>query len=74
MVDSYVIIFFLAAFILLVLFRYLEQHVVQQLQEGEAQVGEKEHEQEPMVTETEEKETQHALVVKGTTTVPKLAP
>jgi len=32
--------FLLAAFMLLVLLRYLKQHVVQQLQDGEAQVGE----------------------------------
>ncbi|CAJ2660527.1 unnamed protein product [Trifolium pratense] len=53
------------AFMLLVLFRYLKQHVVQQLQDGEAQVGgEKEQQKESVVAaETEEKETQLALVV-----------
>ncbi|GAU27126.1 hypothetical protein TSUD_104350 [Trifolium subterraneum] len=52
------------AFMLLVLFRYLKQHVVQQLQDGEAQVGgEKEQQKESVVVETEEKETQLALVV-----------
>jgi beta-lactamase regulating signal transducer with metallopeptidase domain len=34
--------FLLATFMLLVLFRYLKQHVVQQLQDGEVEVGEKE--------------------------------
>ena len=54
----------LAAFMLLVLFRYLKQHVVQQLQDGEAQVSsEKEQQKESMVVETEEKATQLALVV-----------
>lgn len=52
---------------LLVLFRYVNQHVVQQLQDGEAQVGEKEQQKkqkkESMVVETEEKETQLALVI-----------
>lgn len=59
--------FLLAAFMLLVLFRYVNQHVVQQLQDGEAQVGEKEQQKkqkkESMVVETEEKETQLALVI-----------
>jgi len=49
---------------LLVLFRYLKQHVVQQLEDGEAQVGEKEQQKkEPVVVKTEEQETQLALVV-----------
>lgn len=48
---------------LLVLFRYLKQHVVQQLQDGEAQVDEKEQQKkEPVVVKTEQ-ETQLALVV-----------
>lgn len=52
---------------LLVLFRYLKQRVVQQLQDGEAQVGEKEQQKkESVVVETEEKETQLALVVRET--------
>jgi hypothetical protein len=45
--------FFMAAFMLLVLFKYLKQHVVQQLQDGE----------EPVVVKTEEHKTQLALVV-----------
>ncbi|CAI8592582.1 unnamed protein product [Vicia faba] len=52
------------AFTLLVLFRYLKQHVVQQLQDGEEQVGEKEQQKkESAVVETVEKETQLALVI-----------
>lgn len=52
------------AFMLLVLFRYLKQHVVLQLQDGKAQVGEKEQQKkEPVVVKTEEQETQLALVV-----------
>ncbi|XP_057455540.1 reticulon-like protein B18 [Lotus japonicus] len=48
------------AFILLVLFRCLKQ----QLQDEEAQVGEKEQQQPMMVDETEENEIQQALVVR----------
>lgn len=51
---------------LLVLFRYVKQHVAHQLQDGEEQVGEKEEQKKESVVvemETEEKETQLALVV-----------
>lgn len=54
------IFLFVAAFILLVLFRCLKQ----QLQDEEAQVGEKEQQQPMMVDETEENEIQQALVVR----------
>ncbi|KAH1104002.1 hypothetical protein GYH30_037762 [Glycine max] len=51
-------------FILLVLFRYLRQHVVLQLEDGEAKVGEKEQQKDSAMAEPEEKEPQQALVVK----------
>ncbi|MED6146820.1 hypothetical protein PIB30_038221 [Stylosanthes scabra] len=66
------------AFMLLVLFRYLKQHVVQQLDKGEAQVAEEEQQQatvvvspekEPQATVvvgTKEMETEKELVVVGT--------
>ncbi|KAL5132265.1 Reticulon-like protein B17 [Glycine soja] len=51
-------------FILLVLCRYLRQHVVLQLEDGEAQVGEKEQQKDLVMAELEEKEPQQALVVR----------
>ncbi|XP_061366122.1 reticulon-like protein B17 [Gastrolobium bilobum] len=51
------------AFIMLVLFKYLKQHVSQQLEDGEAQVGEKVPQQPLMVAEPEEKEPKQALMV-----------
>ncbi|KAG5114378.1 hypothetical protein JHK82_037647 [Glycine max] len=54
----------LEIFILLVLFRYLRQHVVLQLEDGEAKVGEKEQQKDSAMAEPEEKEPQQALVVK----------
>ncbi|KAK7290881.1 hypothetical protein RIF29_05635 [Crotalaria pallida] len=59
-------IYLLKAFILLVLFRYVKQHVMEELEEnGEAQEGEKGQQQALMVAEPEEeKEPQQALVVK----------
>ncbi|TKY48889.1 Reticulon protein B17 [Spatholobus suberectus] len=51
-------------FILLVLFRYLRQHMVLQLEDEEAQVGEKEQQQASVVAEPVEKEPQQALVVR----------
>lgn len=51
------------AFILLVLFRYLKQHVVQQLDDGETQEGEKEEQQASVMAEPEEKEVQQASVM-----------
>ncbi|XP_020229469.1 reticulon-like protein B17 [Cajanus cajan] len=51
-------------FILLVLFRYLRQHMVLQFEDGEAQVGEMEQQQALVVAEPEEKESQQALVVR----------
>ncbi|KAL1345926.1 hypothetical protein AAHE18_08G152100 [Arachis hypogaea] len=53
------------AFMLLVLFRYLKQHVVQQLEKGEAQVAEEEQQQATVVAPREEKEPP-ATVVAGT--------
>lgn len=55
--------FSFAAFILLVIFRYFRQHVVQQLEDEEAQTGEKEEQQALLAAEPEEKEPQQALVV-----------
>ncbi|XP_027343319.1 reticulon-like protein B17 [Abrus precatorius] len=52
------------AFILLVLFRCLRQHVVQQLEDGEELVSEKEQQQASVVAEQEENEPQQALVVR----------
>lgn len=54
---------FLAAFMLLVLFRYLKQHVVQQLQALEAPEVEKEQQQ-ALEAQKVEKEHQQAPVPK----------
>ncbi|CAJ1956617.1 unnamed protein product [Sphenostylis stenocarpa] len=51
-------------FILLVLFRYLRQHVTLQSEDGEAQVNEKEQQKAPVLAESEKKEPQQALVVR----------
>lgn len=53
--------FCFAAFIVLVIFRYFRQHVVQQVGDGEAEVGEKEQLQASVVAETGAKEQQQAL-------------
>ncbi|XP_027348191.1 reticulon-like protein B18 [Abrus precatorius] len=51
------------AFILLVILRYFRQNVMQQVEDGEAQVAEKEQLQAMVVAEDEEEEPQQALVV-----------
>ncbi|XP_019449035.1 PREDICTED: reticulon-like protein B17 [Lupinus angustifolius] len=54
---------FFTAFILLVILRCFRQHVVQQVEDGETQVADNEHQQAMVVTDTEEKKPQKALVV-----------
>lgn len=49
-VDSYDVIFF-AAFLLLVILRYFRQNVTQQVEDGEAQVEDKEQRQALVVAE-----------------------
>ncbi|KAJ1384641.1 Reticulon [Sesbania bispinosa] len=60
--DPYDVILF-AAFILLVILRYFRQNVMQQVEDGEAQVAEKEQQQALVVAEPEVEEPQQALVV-----------
>lgn len=61
--DSYDVIFF-AAFILLVILRYFRETIMQPVEDGEAQVAEKEQKQAlVVVAEPEEEEPQKALVV-----------
>jgi len=60
--DSYDVIFF-AAFLLIVLLKYFQQNVTQQVEDGEAQAPDKEHQQALLVAEPEEEPQQAVLVV-----------
>lgn len=61
-IDSYDVIFF-AAFILLVTLRYFRQNVMQNVEDGEAQVAEKEQQQALVMVAEPEEEQRQALVV-----------
>ncbi|KAK2434694.1 Reticulon family protein [Trifolium repens] len=51
------------AFLVLVIFRYFRQNLTQQVEDGEAQVADKENQQALLVSEPEEEEPEQALLV-----------
>jgi hypothetical protein len=61
-VDTYDVIFF-AAFLVLVTFRYFRQNLTQQVEDGEAQVADKENQQALLASAPEEEEPQQPLLV-----------
>lgn len=60
-IDSYKIFF--AAFLLLVILRYFRQNVMQQVEDGEAQLPDKEQRPALLAAEQEEEEQQQALLM-----------